>query len=407
MNVLVCVKRVPATAGKITLTADEQAIDTRYLGFTVSPHEECAVEEAVRIVEAHGGSSTVLTLGPEEATDQLREAMAVGIDRAILLATDGGRMGRRRDRGGHRRRDPGPRGRRGPFDLILLGNEAADTGDYQVGVRVAVALDRPVVSGAKGLEVRDETVVARREAPGGGWEVFEIPRPAVVTVKEGINLPRYPSVPGRLRARKKEIERVDARSGDRRPGQDPAARAGRAGECRRDPRRGSRGRAARRRGAPTAGVDRMILVVVEHEGGALDRLSSEALTLGRALADASGGPLHAVAWGTGAAATAGALGVAGVAVVHEIADPRLAEYAPEALGQGPRPADRARRAGRRDRDRERARRGDPGPRRGPARPRRWPPTSPRSRPGNRGRSPASAGAGACSRRPGSMARSAC
>ena len=54
MNILVCVKRVPATAGKITLTADERAIDTRYLGFTVSPHEECAVEEAVRIVEAHG-----------------------------------------------------------------------------------------------------------------------------------------------------------------------------------------------------------------------------------------------------------------------------------------------------------------------------------------------------------------
>ena len=75
-------------------------------------------------------------------------------------------------------------------------------------MRVAVALDRPVVSGAKGLEVRDETVSARREAPGGGWEVYEIPRPAVVTVKEGINLPRYPSVPGRLRARKKEIEQI-------------------------------------------------------------------------------------------------------------------------------------------------------------------------------------------------------
>ena len=57
MNILVCVKRVPATAGQITLTADEQAIDTRYLGFTVSPHEECAVEEAVRLVEAHGGSA--------------------------------------------------------------------------------------------------------------------------------------------------------------------------------------------------------------------------------------------------------------------------------------------------------------------------------------------------------------
>jgi electron transfer flavoprotein beta subunit len=209
MNILVCVKRVPATAGKITLTADEQEIDTRYLGFTVSPHEECAVEEAVRIVEAQGGTSTVLTLGPEEAGDQLREAMAVGIERAILLHTDGGEWDAVATAEAitdairtHEAAD-------GPFDLILLGNEAADTGDYQVGVRVAEALDRPVVTGAKALEVRDDAIVARREAAGGGWEVYEIPRPAVVTVKEGINLPRYPSVPGRLRARKKEIERVE------------------------------------------------------------------------------------------------------------------------------------------------------------------------------------------------------
>jgi electron transfer flavoprotein beta subunit len=208
VNVLVCVKRVPATAGKITLTPDEQAIDTRYLGFTVSPHEECAVEEAVRIVEAHGGSSTVLTLGPEEATDQLREAMAVGIDRAILLKTDGGEWGAVATAAAIVDAIRAREAADGPFDLILLGNEAADTGDYQVGVRVALALDRPVVSGAKALEIRDDAVVARREAPGGGWEVYEIPRPAVVTVKEGINLPRYPSVPGRLRARKKEIEQV-------------------------------------------------------------------------------------------------------------------------------------------------------------------------------------------------------
>lgn len=208
MNILVCVKRVPATAGKITLTADEQEIDTRYLGFTVSPHEECAVEEAVKIVEAQGGSSTVLTLGPAESADQLREAMAIGIDRAIHLETDGSEwsavdtanaiVGTIRDR----------EATDGPFDLILLGNEAADTGDYQVGVRVAVALDRPVVSGVKGLEIRDDAIVARREAADGGWEVYEIPRPAVVSVREGINLPRYPSVPGRLRARKKEIDRI-------------------------------------------------------------------------------------------------------------------------------------------------------------------------------------------------------
>ncbi|OGO56037.1 MAG: electron transfer flavoprotein subunit beta, partial [Chloroflexi bacterium RBG_16_69_14] len=187
MNVLVCVKRVPATGGRITLTADEQEIDTRYLGFTVSPHEECAVEEAVRIVEAQGGTSTVLTLGPEESADQLREAMAVGIDRAIHLATDGGEWNATATAAAISDAIRTREAADGPFDLILMGNEAADTGDYQVGVRIAVALDRPCVSGVKALEVRDDAIVARREAAGGGWEVYEVPRPAIVTVKEGIN----------------------------------------------------------------------------------------------------------------------------------------------------------------------------------------------------------------------------
>jgi electron transfer flavoprotein beta subunit len=207
VNVLVCVKRVPATGGRVNLTADEQDIDTQYLGFTVSPHEECATEEAVRLVEAHGGSSTVLTLGPEAAGEQLRDAMAVGIDRAILLETDGrdwdpvatadaivAAVGAEREAGQ-------------AFDLLLFGNEAADSGGYQVGVRVAVALGLPCVTGVKSLEIRDGMAVAKRQA-GGGWEVFEVPLPAVIGVREGINLPRYPSVPGRLRARKKEIARV-------------------------------------------------------------------------------------------------------------------------------------------------------------------------------------------------------
>ena len=89
MDILVCVKRVPLTGGKMVLTADERAIETRHLGFTISPHEECGVEEAVRIVEAGGGSVTVVTLGPPEAEEQLRECLALGADRAILLETDG------------------------------------------------------------------------------------------------------------------------------------------------------------------------------------------------------------------------------------------------------------------------------------------------------------------------------
>ena len=107
MNILVCVKRVPLTGGKIVLTDDERAISTRHLGFTVSPHEECGAEEAVRLIEQHGGSSTVLTLGPPEAEEQLRDMMAIGVDRAIHLVTDGERMGSAGDRDRDRRRDPG------------------------------------------------------------------------------------------------------------------------------------------------------------------------------------------------------------------------------------------------------------------------------------------------------------
>jgi len=213
LNVLVCVKRVPATGGRITVTADGQDIDTRFLGFTVSPHEECAVEEAVRLIERFGGSTAVLTLGPAQAVEQLQDAMALGIDRGILLET------------GDEDWDPSATAAAiveairsaeadanaggEPFDLVLFGNEAADTGDYQVGIRVAQALGRPCVSGVKALEVDAVagTATARREAPGG-WEVFGFPLPAVVTVKEGINLPRFPSLPGRVRARKKEILRV-------------------------------------------------------------------------------------------------------------------------------------------------------------------------------------------------------
>ena len=201
MNILVFIKRIPATGGRISLTADEKEIDTHLLGFTMSPHEECAVEEAVRLIEAHGGSSTVLTLGTAEAAEQLRDAMALGIERAIHLETDG------------REWDPDAtaaamveaiRADGTDYDILLFGNEAADTGDYQVGIRVAHALGRPCVTGVKAIEVKDGKAIAKREIPGG-WEVFEVALPAVLTVKEGINLPRYPSLPGRLKAKKKTI----------------------------------------------------------------------------------------------------------------------------------------------------------------------------------------------------------
>ena len=202
MNVLVCVKRVPLTGGKMVLTEDEQALETRHLGFTISPHEECGVEEAVRIVEQHGGETTVLALGPPEAEEQIRDCMAIGADRGILLATDGEEW------------DPHATAAAivaaiadEDYDLIIFGNESADAGNYQVGIRVAHALERPVVTGLKGVSIEDGRARCEQEVPGGR-DVYVVPLPAVVTVLEGINLPRYPSVPAKLRARRKPVERV-------------------------------------------------------------------------------------------------------------------------------------------------------------------------------------------------------
>jgi len=207
LNVLVCVKRVPETGARITLTPDAQAIDTSLLGFTISPHEECAVEEALRIAQDHGGSTTVLTLGAPGATEQLQNAMAMGIDTAVLLETDGGDWNAEATATAIAE---AIRVQTEEFDLLLFGNEAADSGDYQVGVRVAHVLGLPCVTGIKGITIEDGRLTARREA-GGGWEIFELPLPAVATVKEGINLPRYASLPGRLRAKKTPIERIEPR----------------------------------------------------------------------------------------------------------------------------------------------------------------------------------------------------
>jgi electron transfer flavoprotein beta subunit len=203
MRILCCVKRVPITGGKMVLTADGQALETKHLGFTISPHEECAVEEAVRI----GGEVVVLTLGPLEAEEQLRDCMAIGADRGILLKTNGEEWDAQATAAAIVDTIRGEE----PFDLILFGNESADAAGYQVGIRVAHALGLPVVTGLKKIEVGDGSVRCERDL-GGARDVYEAPLPAVLTVLEGLNLPRYPSVPGRLRAKSKPLDVVEPAS---------------------------------------------------------------------------------------------------------------------------------------------------------------------------------------------------
>lgn len=206
MRILVCVKRVPAPGARITLTDDGQSIDVRHLSFTTSPHEECAVEEAIRLKERHEGTTTVLTLGPPEAEEQLRYALSLGIDEAVLLESDGPDWDPQATATAIAEVISGLEAQAGPFDLILFGNESADSGGYQVGIRVAHSLGRPVVSGIKGIEIDETGLTASRQTPEG-FERYRISLPAVVAVREGINLPRYPTLPGRLRSRKAEVTR--------------------------------------------------------------------------------------------------------------------------------------------------------------------------------------------------------
>src|SRR5579872_2797301 len=124
MRIAVCVKRVPITGGRIVLSDDARSINTQHLGFTISPHEECGVEEAVRLVEAHKGDSVVVTLGPPEAVEQLRDAMALGIDRAIHLVTDGAEWDGEATAAALVDAVRADEAVSGPFDLVLFGNES-------------------------------------------------------------------------------------------------------------------------------------------------------------------------------------------------------------------------------------------------------------------------------------------
>ncbi|MFE9649298.1 electron transfer flavoprotein subunit beta/FixA family protein [Streptomyces sp. NPDC006365] len=204
-NVLVCIKRVPDSSGEILLTDDQQGVDGRYVGFTVSNHESCAVELAVQTAEATGGTVTLLTIGPPEATEQLRDTLALGCHAAVLVEAEPARLGpadvareiayvvREKETAGT------------TYDLILLGNDAADSGDFQVGIRLAHALGRPVVNGVSTVEVADGNLTARSDGPDGE-ETYSPPLPAVATVLEGGVEPRYPTLRGRMAAKKVEIE---------------------------------------------------------------------------------------------------------------------------------------------------------------------------------------------------------
>ncbi|WP_226346683.1 electron transfer flavoprotein subunit beta/FixA family protein [Agilicoccus flavus] len=207
-DVLVCVKRVPDASGEVVLTPDGSRVDGRYAGYTMSAHEECAVEIGVKVAEATGGAVTVLTLGDEDSVEQLRAALSVGAAEAVRVDADADAYGPADVAREIAAVVTTRAGAGKDYDLVLLGNDAADTGDFQVGIRLAYALDRPVVTGVQRLEVSEGTATMQVDNPEG-TEIYEVALPAVATVLEGGVSPRYPSITGKIKAKKAPLETVE------------------------------------------------------------------------------------------------------------------------------------------------------------------------------------------------------
>ncbi|WP_030483443.1 electron transfer flavoprotein subunit beta/FixA family protein [Nocardioides aequoreus] len=205
MRVLVCVKRVPDFSGEVLLRDDAQAADARFVGYTLSNHDLCAVETAVQLAAATGGEATVLTVGEAESVEQLRTALGVGCTAATLVEADPVALGpadvAREIAAVVRDHEAAA----AAYDLVLLGNDAADSGDFQVGIRLAHELGRPVVTGIKTVAVDGDALRLEGDGPEGR-ETFRVPAPAVVTVLEGGVEPRYPTITGRMKAKKVPVE---------------------------------------------------------------------------------------------------------------------------------------------------------------------------------------------------------
>ncbi|MEW4306506.1 electron transfer flavoprotein subunit beta/FixA family protein [Rossellomorea marisflavi] len=203
MNIYVLLKRTFDTEERISIQNGRIAEDGAE--FIINPYDEYAVEEAIQVRDNHGGDVTVITVGGEESEKQLRTALAMGADKAVLINTeddlDHGDQFTTATILAQYLKDQ-------EVDLILAGNVAIDGGSGQVGPRVAEQLDIPFVTTITKLEIAGETVTVTRDVEGDS-EVIETSLPLLVTAQQGLNEPRYPSLPGIMKAKKKPLEELE------------------------------------------------------------------------------------------------------------------------------------------------------------------------------------------------------
>lgn len=206
MNVIVCMKQVPDTETLIKIKSDGSGIVTDDIKYVMNPYCEFGVEEALRIKEKFGGQAILVTMGQQRAVETLRTGLAMGADRSIHL------------------NDPAFEGADGfatakalaeaiqkeTFDLILCGKQAVDDDMAQVGPSLAEFLNLPHVTLITKLEISPDKKKAKVEREvEGGKEVIEVSLPAVFTCQKGLNEPRYASLPGIMKAKKKEVKPIN------------------------------------------------------------------------------------------------------------------------------------------------------------------------------------------------------
>ena len=203
MNILVCLKQVPDTESQIKIAPDGKAIVTDNIKWVMNPYDECAVEEALRIKEKFGGEVTIIGVGPKRVTEAIRTALAMGADKGILVD------------------DPALTGTDSlgtakvlaavikdlEYDMILCGKQGVDDDYAVVGSNLAELLSIPQVSVVVKLEIsEDGSVVKAHKEVEGGIFVIEAALPALITAQKGLNEPRYASLPGIMKAKKKPLD---------------------------------------------------------------------------------------------------------------------------------------------------------------------------------------------------------
>jgi electron transfer flavoprotein beta subunit len=199
MKLAVCINHVPDTAAKINIAADGKNIDKTGITFVLNPYDEIAVEECLRLKEKNSGEVIAISLGGDAHKETLRKALAMGVDKAVLLKDDSPRDSFSVSRAlADYLKEISP-------DAIFFGKQSVDSDDAAVGTMVAEMLGLPSVSVVVRLEIANGTAFAEREIEGGKEKV-QATLPAVITAQKGLNEPRYPSLKGIMAAKSKPIE---------------------------------------------------------------------------------------------------------------------------------------------------------------------------------------------------------